>query len=91
MVTKRNICDKFRDFQKSFKGTSGKCFYYKTFRIELRCEWVNTENLNFFMECSYIPLLLWKRVLVNWGHILKTVIPRYSKVIPFDGKYTASY
>ena len=36
------------DFQRSFKGTS-KCFYYKTFRIELRCGWViNTKYLGFF-------------------------------------------
>ena len=41
------ICDKFSDFQRSFKGTS-KCFYYKIFRIELRCEWVNTKKLDFF-------------------------------------------
>ena len=32
---------------RSFKGTS-KCFYYKVFRIEPRCEWVNTKNLEFF-------------------------------------------
>ena len=44
-----------------FRGTS-KCFYYNIFRIELRCEWVNTKNLEFFMECCYIPVLLWKRV-----------------------------
>ena len=25
-----------------------KCFYYNFFRIELRCEWVNTKNLEFF-------------------------------------------
>ena len=29
---------------------------------------------NLFMECSYIPVLLWKRVLVSWGYILKTAI-----------------
>ena len=32
---------------RSFKGTS-KCFYHKIFRIELRCEWVNSKNLEFF-------------------------------------------
>ena len=31
------ICDKFGDFQRPFKSTS-KCFCYKFFRIELRCE-----------------------------------------------------
>ena len=39
-----------------------------------------------FMECSYIPVLLWKRVLVSWGYILKTAIARYSNIIPFDSK-----
>ena len=38
------ICDKFCDFERSFKGTS-KCFYHKFIRIELRCERVNTKNL----------------------------------------------
>ena len=42
------ICDKFGDFQTPFRGTSN-CFYYKIFRIELRCEWVNTENLDCFL------------------------------------------
>ena len=63
------ICDKFGDFQRPFRGTS-KCFYCKIFRIELRCKWVNTKNLEFFMECWYIPVLLWKRVLVSWRYIL---------------------
>ena len=40
------------------------------------------------MECCYIPVLLWKRVLVSWGHILKTAIARHSNVIPFDSEYT---
>ena len=40
------ICDKFGDFHRPFRGTS-KCFYCKIFRIELRCEWVNTKNLFF--------------------------------------------
>ena len=31
----------------SFKGTS-KCLHYNLFRIKLRCEWVNTKNLEFF-------------------------------------------
>ena len=33
-----------------FRGRLGalKCFYYKIFRIELRCEWVNTKNLESF-------------------------------------------
>ena len=53
------ICDKFGDFQRPFRGTS-KCSYYKTFFIELRCEWVNTINLEFFHG-----MLLWKRVLVS--------------------------
>ena len=47
----RYICDKFGDFQRSFKGTS-KCFYHKIFRIELRCEWVNTKNLESFLGMS---------------------------------------
>ena len=46
---------------------------------------------NFFMECCYIPVLLWKRVLVSWGHILKTAGARHSGVSPFDCKYTISY
>ena len=41
------ICDKFGDFQRPFRDTS-KCFYCKIFRIKLRCEWVNTKNLEFF-------------------------------------------
>ena len=41
------ICDQFGDFQRPFKGIF-KRYYYKTFRIELRCEWVNTKNLDFF-------------------------------------------
>ena len=51
-----DICDKFSDFHRSFKGTS-KCFYYKVFCIELRCEWVNTKNQKFLMECCHIPVL----------------------------------
>ena len=47
---------------------------------------INTKNLEFFMECSYIPVLLWKRVLVSWGYILKTAIASYSNIIPFDSK-----
>ena len=34
------------------------------------------------MECCYIPVLLWKRVLISWGHSLKTAIARHSNVIP---------
>ena len=45
----------------------------------------------FFMECCYIPVLLWKRVLVSWGYILKTTIAKHSNVIPFDSEYTTSY
>ena len=33
-------------------------------------------------------MLLWKRVLVSWGYILKTAIARYSNVIPFDSQST---
>ena len=40
------------------------------------------------MECWYIPVLLWKRVLVSLGHILKTTRARHLNVIPFDWKYT---
>ena len=79
------ICDKFRDFQRSFKGTS-KSFYNKVFCIELRCKWVNTKNLEFLMECCYIAVLLWKRVLIIWGYILKTAIARHSNIIPFDSQ-----
>ena len=43
------------------------------------------------MESSYIPVLLWKRVLVSWGYILKTVIARHSNLIPFDSKWATSY
>ena len=66
-------------------------FYYIFFRIELRCEWVNTKNLEFFMECCDIPVLLWKRVLVSWGYILKTARARHSNVIPFGSQKTISY
>ena len=31
------FCDKFGDFQRSFRGTSN-CFYYNFFNIELRYE-----------------------------------------------------
>ena len=59
------ICDKFGDFQRSFRGTS-KCFYYKIFCIELRCEWVNTKDLEFF-----IGMLLHSSVAMetSFGHI----------------------
>ena len=40
------------------------------------------------MECCYIPVLLWKRVLLSWDHILKTAKARHSNVIPFDSQYT---
>ena len=43
------------------------------------------------MECCYIPVLLWKRVLVSWGYILRIAIAKHSKVIPFDSEYTISY
>ena len=46
---------------------------------------------NFFIECCYIPVLLWKRVLVSWGYIMKTEIATHSNVIPFDSEYTTSY
>ena len=37
---------------------------------------------NFFIKCYYIPVLLWKRVLVSWGHIiLKTTRTRHSNLI----------
>ena len=39
------------------------------------------------MECCYIPVLLWKRVLVSWRYILKTAIATHSNVIPFDSEY----
>ena len=45
---------------------------------------------NFFMECWYIPVLLWKCVLVSWG-CMKTAIATHSNVIPFDCEYTTSY
>ena len=41
------ICDKFDDLQRPSRGTS-KCFYYNFFRIELRCEWLNTKFFDFF-------------------------------------------
>ena len=43
------------------------------------------------MECYYIPVLLWKRVLVSWCYILKTAIARHSNLIPFDSKWATSY
>ena len=59
----------------------------KIFRIELRFEWVLIRKIwNFFMECYYIPVLLWKRVLVSFGYILKTAIGRHLNVILFDSK-----
>ena len=43
------------------------------------------------MECWYIPVLLWKRVLVSWRYILKTTMVTHSNVIQFDSEYTTSY
>ena len=43
------------------------------------------------MERWYIPVLLWKRVLVSWRYILKTTMATHSNVIPFDSDYTTSY
>ena len=49
---------------------------------------INTKNLDFFMECCNIPVLLWKRVWVSWGYyILKTATARHSNVVPFDSEY----
>ena len=33
------------------------------------------------MECCYITVLLWERVLVSWGYILRIAIAKHSKVI----------
>ena len=66
-------------------------FIIKFFRIELRSECVNRKIWIFFMESSYIPVLLWKRVLVSWSYILKTAIARHSNLIPFDSKWDTSY
>ena len=77
-----------------FRGRLGalpKCFYCKIFRIELRCEWVNTKNLEFFHGMLVHSSVLWKRVLVSWGYILKTTKATHSNVIPFDSEYTTSY
>ena len=79
------ICDKFGDFQMPFRSTSN-CFCYNLFRIELRYKCVNIS-----MECWYIPVLLWKRVLVGWSCILKAAIATPSNVIPFDSEYNTSY
>ena len=45
-----------------FRGRLGallSVFIIIFFRIELRCEWVNTKNVEFFMECCYLSVLLW--------------------------------
>ena len=52
---------------------------------------VNVKHLDFFMECYYIPVLLWERALVSWGHILKTARAILSNLIPFDCEWTTSY
>ena len=37
-------------------------------------------------QICYIPVLLWKRVLVSSSHILKTARAKHSNVSPFDCK-----
>ena len=47
-------------------------------------KFVNFLIFFFFMECCYIPVLLWKRILLSWSHILKTARARHSNVILLD-------
>ena len=48
-----------------------KCFYYEIYSIELRCEWVNTKNLEFFHGMLLHSSVAMETRLVNSGHILK--------------------
>ena len=60
-----------------FRGRfTSKCFYYKTFRIELRCEWVNTKNLDFFHGMLLHSYVAKVSILISLSHILQTVITR---------------